>query len=211
MSDDTTGILNVLIADDHAMILEMFEMYLANVPDIALTTTTDLDGALKKIEENGFYDLVLVDLDMPGMNGLTGLTRAIQANGGKPVAILTGGPSPRMVDDIMAHGASGVVVKTTSLRSLANAIRFMASGERYVPLELLHEKNRAHASIAVPLSDREMMVLARLVEGMPNREIGAALNLAEPTIKMHVKSICKKLGVSNRTQAVIASRDLKLI
>ncbi len=207
----SAGEIRLLVADDHAMVLEMIGMFLEQAPDISVTTGASLDEAVAHVEKSGPFDLVLLDLDMPGMAGSVGLARAIEANGSKPVAILTGNPSPRKVDELLADGAAGVVLKTTSLRSLANAVRFMAAGEKYVPMELMQERNRSQAALAVPLSERELMVLEHLSEGQPNREIGKALGLGEPTIKMHVKSICKKLGVSNRTQAVIVSRDLKLI
>lgn len=201
--------IRVLIADDHTLILEMFKIFLADLPDIEATTAQTLDEALACIAGAGPFDIVLLDLNMPGMNGISGLCKGLEANGGKPVAILTGAPSPRMVEEIMANGGAGIVLKTTSLRSLANAIRFMAAGEQYIPMELVRDKTGRRDDM--PLSDKEMQVLGYLAEGLPNREIGNALNLAEPTIKMHVKSICKKLGVSNRTQAVIATRDLGLI
>jgi DNA-binding NarL/FixJ family response regulator len=80
-----------------------------------------------------------------------------------------------------------------------------------VPVELIEtQRIRAREASKAPLSDREMTVLALLAEGKPNREIGEALSLAEATVKMHVKSICSKLGANNRTQAVIVARDMNI-
>lgn len=203
--------LRVLLADDHSMILEMFEMFADSVADIEVATVADLESALARIESDGAFDIVLLDLNMPGMNGLAGLDKARDANQGKPVAIITGSPTAHLVDEVIARGGAGVLPKTTSLRSVGNAIRFMAAGERYVPLDLMNDRNAARAALAVPLTDREIKVLEALAEGMSNRDIGAALGLAEPTVKMHVQSICKKLGASNRTQAVIVSRDMNVL
>lgn len=111
----------------------------------------------------------------------------------------------------MALGGAGIVLKTTSLKNLANEIRFMAGGGRYLPVELVEKRQQVQEEQGALLSKRESEVLGLLAEGKLNREIGVALNLAEPTVKMHVKAVCKKLGVSNRTQAVIAARDRKLI
>lgn len=212
-SDDK---IKVLIADDHVMILEMLEIYLAETPDIWAKTVKDLPAVLDAIQQDGVYDLILVDLDMPGMNGLGGLTQALEANGGKPVGILTSNPSNRIVEEAMALGAAGIVLKTASLKNLANELRLMAGGGRYLPMELIGK--RASAPAAAPsgdtagvLSPREKDVLQLLAEGLSNRDIGARLSLAEPTVKMHVKSVCRKLGVSNRTQAVIQARDRKLV
>lgn len=204
--------VRILIADDHAMVLEMFEHFISNLPDVTATTAPDLDTALDIIDRDGPFDLVLVDLHMPGMDGVGSLSKPIERNGGKPVALLTSSPPPRVVADVLHLGAAGIILKTTSLKGFANEIRFMAAGGRYIPVELI-EKQRVvtREPKAVPLSAREMTVLEHLAEGKANREIGEALGLAEATIKMHVKSICSKLEANNRTQAVIVARDMNLI
>lgn len=203
--------IRLLVADDHALILEMIELYISNLSDMTVKTALSLDTALEEVDKSGAFDLVLLDLDMPGMNGLDGLGRMLSANGGRPVGIFTGNPTSRVVDDTMKLGGAGVIPKTTTMKTLANAVRFMAAGEKYLPMDLIREQAAVQNSIAVPLSEREMAVLSELTSGSPNREIGEALNLAEATIKMHVKSICRKLGVTNRTQAVIAAKKLKLV
>jgi DNA-binding NarL/FixJ family response regulator len=207
----TSDSISVLIADDHTLILEIIGMVIENTPDITLMTATTIAGAVERLQEHGSFDLILLDLDMPGMNGVESLTKMIELNEGKPVGIITGGPTPRVIEEMTKSGAAGVVPKTTSMKSLTNAIRFMAAGERYFPIELMQEQEAARNAVPSPLSDREISVLLKLADGMPNREIGETLDLAEATIKMHVKSICKKLGVSNRTQAVITARKLKLV
>lgn len=200
--------IRILIADDHAMVLEMIEMFLSNLPDFKVETAQTLDEALEKINGAGGFDLVLLDLIMPGMDGMAGLSRAITANDGKPVAIITGNPSPRNVNDIIHSGAAGIVPKTTPLRTLANAVRFMAAGEQYLPKEVTLGRDSLQQGIDTPLTDKERLVLSYLAEGMANRDIGRAVDIAEPTVKMHVRSICNKLGVKNRTQAVVKARDL---
>ncbi|MCL4067132.1 response regulator transcription factor [Pseudomonas sp. GX19020] len=202
--------LSVLIADDHTLILEIIGLVLENSPDIKLSTAVSIDGAIEQLKKNGEFDLILLDLDMPGMHGVETLKQITALNAGKPVGIITGGPTPRVVDEMTRNGAAGLVPKTTSMKSLTNAIRFMAAGERYFPLELIQENKATQKAFVSPLSDREVSVLNLLADGMPNREIGENLGLAEATVKMHVKSICRKLGVTNRTQAVIQARNLKL-
>lgn len=211
MNDQSPDRLRILIADDHAMILEMFQLYLASVPGFDLTTSPDLPSALARLDAGDPYDLVLVDLDMPGMNGVAGLGVALEHSRGKPVGILTSNPSARVVDEVMSIGGAGIVLKTASLKNLQNELRFMAGGGRYLPFELVELRQKLREDGPAALSGREFSVLELLAEGRPNREIGEALSLAEPTVKMHVKSICKKLGAANRTQAVIAARDRNLI
>jgi DNA-binding NarL/FixJ family response regulator len=204
--------LKVLIADDHKMILEMFSMFLTTVAGMAVTVAESFDEAAQLIQHEGPFDVVLLDLNMPGMNGVAGLRRGIRLNGGKPVAIITGNPTPKMLEEIMSSGAAGIILKTTPARSLANAIRFIQSGEIYMPMELVRaqaEPNRMAKN--GQLSDKEAQVLNFLAEGKPNKAIANELQLAEPTVKMHVTAICRKLGATNRTQAVIIARDLGLV
>ncbi|ETX28838.1 response regulator transcription factor [Roseivivax isoporae] len=212
MTAQDQGPVRLLIADDHAMVLEMFAQFISNLPDVTATTAPDLDAALALIDSEGPFDLVLVDLNMPGMNGLEGLGKAIARNGSKPVALLTSNPPAHLVPEVLAMGGAGFVLKTTSLSAFYNEIRFMANGGRYIPVELIeHRRVPPREQRDVPLSEREMQVLAELAVGKSNSAIGAALGLKEATIKMHVKSICTKLEASNRTQAVIVARDLELI
>ncbi|WP_434286845.1 response regulator transcription factor [Celeribacter sp. SCSIO 80788] len=212
MTQSEPNKLRILIADDHAMVLEMFKQYLSNLPDIEAHTAPDLDSAVAEIDRNGAFDLVLVDLNMPGMNGASGLGKALEHNSGKPVGLLTSNPSSHVVSEILSLGGAGVILKTASLKDLANEIRFMAAGGRYVPVELIDQKRvKSRESGNASLSEREMAVLELLAEGKQNREIGETLGIAEATVKMHVKSICSKLGANNRTQAVIVARDMNLI
>lgn len=204
----TASKTRILIADDHAMVLEMLDHFLSNLPEFEVTTAPDLNVAIDILDRDGPYDLVLVDLNMPGMNGVEGLGKALEKNQGKPTGLLTSDPTAQVVTEILAMGSSGVILKTASLKDLANEIRFMAAGGRYVPVELLDlQRLKSRGTTKSPLSEREMQVLGHLAEGQSNREIAQGLNLAEATVKMHVKSICTKLGANNRTQAVIVAQD----
>ncbi|MGI3166250.1 response regulator transcription factor [Pseudooceanicola sp. 200-1SW] len=214
MTTDTPSPLRILVADDHVMVLEMFEQFLSNQPNMAAQTAPDLAAALASMDSDGPFDLALIDLNMPGMEGTAGLRKAMEHNADKPVALLTSNPTPAVVSDVLQMGAAGIVLKTTSLKDLANEVRFMAAGGRYIPVELIETgpvRTRSREATSSPLSARETTVLDLLGEGKSNREIGADLSLAEATVKMHVKSICSKLGASNRTQAVIVAQDLGLI
>ncbi len=207
-----TSVTRVLIADDHAMVLEMFEHFLSNLPEFEVITAPDLHTALSIMDRDGPFELVLLDLNMPGMNGVAGLSQALQKNEGRPTGLLTSDPSGQVISDILQMGSAGVILKTASLKDLANEIRFMAAGGRYIPVELIDpQRLKARVKTKSPLSDREMEVLSLLIEGRPNREIAEGLSLAEATVKMHVKSICTKLGADNRTQAVIRARDMNFI
>ncbi|MCC5964913.1 MAG: response regulator transcription factor [Natronohydrobacter sp.] len=204
--------IRVLLADDHRMVVDMFQLFLTDSAHMDVEVAESLDEAAQMLQSGGSFDVVLLDLNMPGMNGVAGLKRAMRLNEGKPVAILTGNASPRMLQEIMATGAAGIILKTTPLRSLANAIRFMQAGERYLPLELIQMSQANSGSNGRgDLSGKEMDVLSHLAEGLSNKEIANELQIAEATVKMHVTSICRKISANNRTRAVIVAKEMGLV
>ncbi|MFC3086801.1 response regulator transcription factor [Tabrizicola soli] len=211
-SDLPTRKLRVLIADDHRMILDMLALFLSTSAGLQVAVANDLDDAVLQVQQSGPYDVVLLDLNMPGMNGVQGLRRMVRLNHGNPVGIITSSPTARMTDEILNSAAAGIVLKTTPFRSLANAIRFMHAGERYLPMELMRRSSeQLREARKSELSERENKVLEYLVEGQTNKAIAVEMQLAEPTVKMHVTAICRKLGAHNRTHAVVLARDLGLV
>ena len=203
--------IRILVADDHEMILDIARMYLDQQADMSVVTVMDLDAALTAFREQGPFDIVLLDYQMPGMDGLGGLEKMIALADGAPVAIITGNPTRNLMNQALDAGASGIISKSLPIRSLANSIRFIHSGETYMPLHLMQDEPNKKTSDTGPLSGREMTVLGYLGEGRKNKEIAMTLGLSEGTVKMHVMSICKKLEATNRTQAVVIARDMGLL
>jgi DNA-binding NarL/FixJ family response regulator len=203
--------IKVLIADDHEIILDIARLYLDEQPDILVSTSTSLPTAILAYQSQGPFDVVLLDYNMPGMSGLDGLHQMIGIASGRPVAIITGDPNRSLMNDVLEAGAAGIVSKSMTVKSLANAIRFIYSGESYMPLHLMKEEPKKYGGCSGPLSVREMTVLEFLGKGKKNKQIAASLSLSEGTVKMHVMSICKKLQATNRTHAVINARDTGLL
>lgn len=203
--------MRILLADDHDMVRETISAYLQSEGGAEVTSTDDLPQALQKIEDHGPYDLVLLDFNMPGMFGLNGLTRALKRNGGKGVAILSGSAPNHTAQDALDAGACGYLPKTMGAKSLLNAVRFMSAGEVYVPVALMREEAAAPAHpMAEMLSPRENEVLNGLCRGLANKEIARELDLQEVTIKLHVRTLCRKLDAKNRTQAALAAKEAGL-
>jgi DNA-binding NarL/FixJ family response regulator len=203
--------MRILIADDHELLRDVLRSYLEAEGGFAVDTAADLPAALTRIAEAAPpYDLVVLDYGMPGMDGYAGLDTALAASFGRPVALMSGLAPPGVAERVLSCGAAGYLPKTLPARSLVNAIRFMAAGETYMPLDL-HRPAQAPAAAATGgLSPREQQVLAGLCAGQANKEIARDLDLREPTIKLHVKLICRKLGARNRTHAAMIARERAL-
>ena len=203
--------IRILVADDHEMILDVARMYLDQQGDMSVVTVPDLDAALNAFREEGPFDIVILDYQMPGMDGLAGLQKMVSLAGDLPVAIITGNATRNLMNQSLDAGAAGIIAKSLPMRSLANSIRFIHSGETYMPLYLMQDEPNKKAVESGPLSGREMTVLGHLGEGRKNKEIASTLGLSEGTVKMHVMSICRKLEATNRTQAVVIARDMDLL
>ncbi len=202
--------MRILIADDHELLRDVLRSYLESEGGFVVETVADLPQALERIAAAGVpFDLVVLDYGMPGMDGYHGLDQAIAASDGRPVALMSGLAPPGVAERVLSAGAAGYMPKTLPARSLVNAIRFMAAGEVYMPLDL-HRASRPAEPAPSGLSPRELEVLAGLCAGHANKEIARELNLREPTIKLHVKTICRKLDAKNRTHAAMIARERAL-
>lgn len=197
--------MRILLADDHELVRDAIVALLEQEADFEIVAVDDLPSALERVEEA--FDVVLLDYAMPGMNGLSGFQKmksAIDA----PVAILSGSANRNIAQEALDLGAAGFLPKTIGGRSLANAIRFMAAGEVFAPVKFMNAAPEdALPEIAKTLTEREMQVLDGLCRGLSNKEIAREVNLQEVTVKLHVKTTCRKLGAKNRTQAAITAKE----
>lgn len=201
------GRISVLLADDHHLLAETLRLYLEAQGGFAVTVVGTLDEALAALRGADF-DCALLDLDMPGMFGLAGLERAMAVTTAPVVlfsGLVRGDGGMRAVE----LGAAGFIPKTLGPQSVAAAIRLVAAGERYVPMA--DRRPRAPTADGVPLTRREEQVLRQLCEGATNRDIAGGLGLTEVAVKMHVRTLCAKLGAANRTQAAIIGMQSGLV
>lgn len=200
--------MRVLIADDHDLLRDTLAMYFQQQGDITPICAGTLSDALTACHKSGPFDLVLLDFGMPGMAGLQGLTQALAANQGRPVALMSGTAARGVAEEALAKGAAGFLPKTLSAKSLVNAVRFMAMGEKYAPVDFLTGPTHdALNPLAQRLTPRELQVLEGLSKGKANKEIARDLDVMEPTVKLHIKTLYRKIGAANRTQAAMIAKE----
>lgn len=200
--------MRILLADDHDLVRETIAMFLKSAGIGEVVTVESVDEAVEAARMSGSFDLVLLDYQMPGMDGLAGLARMKDANDGRPVAILSGTASPTIANEAINAGAAGFAPKTMGAKSIVSAINLMSGGEIFVPFDFMQQ---SEARTVANLTERETEVLRGLAEGRSNKEIARDLELQEVTIKLHVKTLCRKLGARNRTQAAMIAKDRTLI
>ena len=203
--------MRILIADDHDLLRDTLVMYLEGSGDFQIRATSSYDQARDMISTEERFDLVLLDFNMPGMQGIATLREAMALDGGQRVALISGEASREIAEEALEIGAAGFVPKTLPAKSLVNAVRFMAMGEQYAPIDFMTAAQEVESNpLAEKLSQRELQVLKGLTEGKSNKEIARDLDLQEPTVKLHVKTLYRKVGAANRTQAALIAREAGL-
>lgn len=203
------GSMKVLIVDDHSLLTEILVSSFSDTPELTIDCVTLVADALSKIDENGPYDAILLDYELPDGNGLSSLKSIMKQNNGK-TAIFSGVAGNPIIQQALRLGASGYVPKTTRLNNLLNAIRMIADGDIYLPVEYIRKIENLETR-PYGLTEREQLVLNLLGEGMQNKEICRILDMELAVAKLSIRGICQKLSVTNRTQAAVVAKARGLI
>lgn len=216
--------LNILIADDHSLIRDGLKIALSVLPDLQIIHEAgNADEVRAQLAANPDINLIILDLQMPGVNDLDLLTWLCNTFPDLPVIVLSASENRHTMHRVIEHGAAGFIPKRSANRVLVSALQLVLSGGVYIPTEMVDETDSSTAGHATDtagadstraaarhdsFTDRQMDVIRRLVDGHTNKTIARELGLSEHTVKIHLSAIFKALGVSNRTEAALACRDL---
>jgi two-component system, NarL family, nitrate/nitrite response regulator NarL len=213
--------VKALIVDDHQMVREILSRYFAEI-DVSVIEAEDFVSAFAAITRQPEFDLILLDIRMPGVDGFTTLATLRRLFPALRIAILSGSVDVMDMRRAAEGGAVGYLPKSMDRQPLVNALRLLISGEKFFPTNLFEATEKpaylqelpawsSNGFGTVELTSRQKAVLNEVAKGMSNREIGKALGISEITVKIHVHSICQKLAVRNRMQAVQRGRSLGLL
>ncbi len=205
-----TEAMRILLADDHDLVRDGIRALLeTRLPAIEVVTAADLGAALTAAAAPPGFDLVLLDLRMPGMDGTVGVERMRAVLPQVPVAILSGYPCPPELATALARLHINFLPKTLSGEALLTVLTEVLGRDEAPSLAAPGSADTAPDE-ARPLTRRERQVLAHLSLGLSNKEIARRLNIEEVTVRLHLRGVFRKLGVRNRTQAVRHAIDYGL-
>jgi DNA-binding NarL/FixJ family response regulator len=198
-------VTTVLICDDHRIVREGLRQFVEDVPGVdRVVTAASGEEALARFAAE-HPDLVLMDVSMPGLGGLETTRRLIAGNPGANVVMLTAQDDRDHVAAAVTAGARGYLVKDVARDELCAAVASALAGRDLVEPSLrraLAERSRTHEDKGAQLTERELQVLTGMSQGKSNAQIGRELFLSEDTVKTHARRLFRKMGVSDRAQAV---------
>ncbi|WP_318437658.1 response regulator transcription factor [Photobacterium leiognathi] len=203
----------IVIADDHPLFRNaLFQSVHMAISGANLLEADSLDSLLSLLEKEPDVDLLLLDLKMPGANGMSGLIQLRQQYPELPTVVISASEEEKVIRQVHSHGAFGFIPKSSDMRALISALNQVLDGEPFFPNNI-SENNQAYRDLAdkiATLTPQQYKVLGMLSDGQLNKQIAYDLNVSEATIKAHMTAIFRKLDVKNRTQAVILLQQLDL-
>ena len=227
--------MKLLLADDHNLFRDALVEYIIRAdPKAEIAVAKNLHEAMYIMAKDPNYDLVLLDLTMPGMNEMEGFQKFHEKYPKTPISLMSGTAELEHVNEAIEIGAVGYFPKTLSGKALVSAIQLVLTGEKFIPIDnathLILDSYKADPNISplgkmagnekekallpshdINLTPKEHEVLTHLAKGETNKYIAHELGIQVVTVKLHVRGICRKLEVSNRTQAAIKAKELGLV
>ena len=205
----------VIVADDHPLFRTALKEALEESQgETRFLEANSFESLQQLVDSNPEVDLVLLDLHMPGIRGFAGLIYLCKRYPSVPVVIISANDDPVVIRRALDHGAAGFIPKSSSMETIMDAIGAVLMGEIWAP-DLRSPGQGGQDASELELAERmaqltpqQFKVLMMMSQGLLNKQIAYDLGVSEATVKAHVTAIMNKLGVSNRTQAVLAASKL---
>ncbi len=209
--------MTVLIADDHPLFRDALRQVVAEaMPDALILEAQNLNAAKETLKDNDDLDLILLDLNMPGVNGLSGLVELRDMSPVTPIVVVSASEEANIIERAMVCGASGFIPKSLPKDVMVAAIGEIMAGHVFRPeLEESTSQDPSSASEvlkrAATLTKKQRLVLSLIARGKSNKIIAYELDVTDTTVKAHVTAILRKLKVTSRTQAAILAREIERV
>lgn len=210
--------MHILLIDDHTLFREALRHVLKQLDaGVLVHEAANISEAAHWIANLRNLDLVLLDIELPGVDGLTALPNLRGLAPTVPIVVLSGSETSQHVRAALDKGAAGYIPKSCSGHEMLSALQTVLQGDIYMPPRLLGNLDTTELGEArpepgngcpAPLTVRQIEVLELMAQGLPNKSIARRLNLAEGTVKLHVAAILRALNARNRTQAVTEAARL---
>jgi DNA-binding NarL/FixJ family response regulator len=210
----TTENNHILIADDHPLFRGAMKQAVSSaVPNATISEAGSFEEANHILAQGGSVDLILLDLNMPGMQGFSGLTFLRATYPQAPVLVVSGVEDHQVIRRCLGFGALGFLPKTQGIDAMRDAITTVLSGGTWAPSDFdinqpINQEESRLIQRLTSLTPQQVRVLMMLSEGLLNKQIAFELSVSEATVKAHVSAILTKLDVDSRTQAVIAASKI---
>ena len=202
-------VIRIAIADDHPLMRDALASAIGSaVSGAQFVEAGTLETTLALVAQTPAPDLLLMDLHMPGADGLSGVQAIRTRSPHVPVAVVSADDDPVAVRALLALGVAGFIPKTESPAVIASAVRLILAGGVYVPPRLMDRGSSDSRAAEAPsgLTGRQMDVVRLLARGLSNKAIARELNVSEGTVKVHLLAVFRALDVRNRTSAVLAAQ-----
>ncbi|GAC32750.1 response regulator [Paraglaciecola polaris] len=207
--------VKAIVADDHPLFRSAMKQAIQSVLGNDILESASYQETIDLLHRHNDVELIFLDLNMPGNDGLTGLAMLRSHFPDVLVAIVSGDESPTMVRKAMDFGACGYIPKSTPLPVIASAVQQILEGEQWLPAELIDQvqkiegsEEQAFAAKLTQLTPHQLKVLQLMADGLLNKQIAYELGVSESTIKQHVSAVLHKLGFNNRTQAGVLFKQM---
>lgn len=210
--------MNILIVDDHPLFRHaLIQAVRYSLPQALISETASVSEFYHRLETGPEPDLVLLDLHLPGASGFSALVHVRAQYPAIPIIVVSAHEEAGIIQRSIAHGAMGYIPKSAPPVHIGEAIKTVLEGDIWLPPNLSHSIHDPRAANETELAERiqsltpqQFRVLMMVAEGLLNKQIAYELEVSEATIKAHVTAIFRKLGVQNRTQAVLAIGALNI-